>query len=117
MPPSLPDEIEREFGAETRALSGIRVLPSARTLALLDRCEGTGIRVSIETFRLHSDGGVEPAMQFSDSTPEAVAEHGAYGAVRALVIEGAAAGYDWNEVWVEGGPAGTGFRVGDSQAA
>ena len=117
MPHSLPSEIEQEFGSDTRALGGIRVLPAARTLALLDRCEGTGVRVSIETFRLFEDGSIQPAMEYSDPTPNAVSELGAHGAVRALVVAGASAGYNWNEVWVEGGPAGDGFRVGDSRSA
>ena len=117
MPHSLPEEIKQEFGPGTRALGGIRVLPAARTLALLDRCEGAGVRVSVETFRLFDDGGIQPAMEYSDPTPEMVSELGVHGAVRALVVAGAAAGYDWNEVWVEGGPAGDGFRVGDGRAA
>ena len=114
---SLLAEIEQDFGPATRALRGIRVLPAARTLALLDRCEGTGVRASIETFRLFGDGGVQPAMEYSDPTPEMISERGAHGAVRALVVAGAAAGYDWNEVWIEGGPAGNGFRIGDSRSA
>ena len=117
MPHSLPDEIEREFGQDTRALGGIRVLPAARTLALLDRYESAGVDISVETFKLHDDGGIQPAMEYSDATPEMVSELGAHGAVRALVLAGAEAGYLWNEVWVEGGSAGSGFRVGDSRAA
>ena len=114
MPHSLLGEIEQEFGSDTRALGGIRILPAARTLALLDRCEGTRVRASIETFRLFGDGGIQPAMEYSDPTPNEVS---GLGAVRALVVAGASAGYNWNEVWVEGGPAGDGFRVGDSRAA
>lgn len=115
MQPSLLDEVEREFGPETRPIGGIRILPASRTLALIDRCEGAGVRVSVEAFRLFGDGGIQPAMEFSDPTPEAVSELGAHGAVRSLVIAGAAAGYDWNEAWVGGGPAGGSLRVGDGR--
>jgi hypothetical protein len=117
MPPSTLAEIEREFGSDARDVNGLRLLPAFRTLALLDRCKGAGVRVSVETFRIHPGGGVEPAMRYSDPTPEAVAEHGSHGAVRSLVVDGAVAGYEWNEVWIGGGSTGEGFRIGDGTAA
>jgi len=91
-------------------------------MRLLDDCANADIRfLGVEAFRLFDDGGVQPAMEFSNISYGKVEQQAgratftpdfglrepwrtdpsALQNTRALVAEGAANGYAWYEVWLE----------------
>lgn len=108
MPPSIIETLERKYGGHVRRVGSLSLLPAEQALRLLDdirdfeRDGARSLRFSVEAFRLLEGGGIQPAMAYSDPTPEARVQHGGVlAATRALVAEGAANGYPWYEVYVE----------------
>ena len=116
------EELERRYLPYVRRVSGLVLLPADQVMRLLDDCTNADVRfLGVEAFRLFDDGGVQPAMEFSNITYGKIEQQegqatftpdfglrepwrtdpSALQNTRALVAEGAANGYSWYEVWLE----------------
>ena len=123
MQPSHPQALEEKFGRQVRRYGSMCLLPAEQTVQLLDeiaRMRSAGaasLDFSLEAFRIE-DAGIRPALEYSYPSPEARAAHGGLlEATKAMVVEGAANGYPWYEVWIEDTETGECFDVGSRTAA
>lgn len=117
MPPTVSDFLISQYGCGVRRIGNTCLLPASETLRFLDdylRGSAGGVRFRfLEAFRLHEAGGIQPAMEYSDPTPESVERYGGVvEAVRALVVAGSANGYEWFEVYVDDNATGESSCVG-----
>ena len=116
------DKLEQKYLEYIRREGSILLLSSEYALQLLDDCEASDARfLGVEAFRLFDNGGIQPAMSYSnvsfgtaqDVEGELHVELGrrlhsawiersdAIKATKALIEKGTADGYPWYEVSLE----------------
>jgi len=62
-----PSEIEKKYGPKVRQIGSLLLLSTEHALSLLDDCSASPVRfLGVEAFRVYDDGGVQPAMEFSN---------------------------------------------------
>lgn len=117
-----PSELEAKYLPHIRRVGGLRLLPTELVVRLLGECANVNVRLlGVEAFRLPEDGGVQPAMEFSNVSYGTV-EHNEKGVefkpelrmrtpwnsdpqallhTQALLEEGSRNGYGWYEISLE----------------
>jgi hypothetical protein len=116
-------ELEAKYVGHIREEGSLRLLASDDAIRLLDDCATSEIRfLGVEAFRLFNDGGVQPAMEYSNISFGKIEERdgklevtaferslrspwagdlAVYEKTKALIREGTSNGYSWYEVSVE----------------
>jgi hypothetical protein len=60
-------ELEQKYISHVRKVGAVLLLPSDEAIRLLDDCLDSDVRfLGVEAFRLFADGGIQPAMEFSN---------------------------------------------------
>src|SRR4051794_17168426 len=118
-----PSDLEEMYVGRLKRVGSLLLLASADAMRLLDDSRASDVRLlGVEAFRLFDDGGVQPAMDFSNISFGKVEEQDGKLAVtsferglrsewqqnteviestKALILDGAANGFDWYEVSLE----------------
>jgi len=114
-----PHDLERKYRPHLKRVSGLRLLPAAYALDLLEDAKAVAVRLlGVEAFRLFDDGGVQPSMDFSNVSFGTIDRGGEFhpelrprepwntdphllNHTQELIREGAANGFEWFEVSLE----------------
>jgi hypothetical protein len=114
-----PHDLERKYQPHLKRVGGLRLLPAAYAVDLLEDAKAVAVRLlGVEAFRLFDDGGVQPSMEFSNVSFGTVDRSGAFHAelrprepwntdphlvsrTQELIREGASNGFEWFEVSLE----------------
>jgi len=117
-------ELEQKYIDRIKNRHGILLLPADDAIKLIDDCSTTNVRfLGVEAFRLFENGGIQPAMEYSNISFGQVEQHDdgklelksferdlrrlwkndpkVLENTKALIREGAADGYGWYEVSIE----------------
>lgn len=120
-------ELERKYLGQVRRVGNLLLLTADEAIRLHDDCLNAEVRLlGVEAFRLFDDGGVLPAIEYSNvsfgnlqeqdgkakfefkrglrmpwNSDAAVIEH-----TKALIEEGSSNGYSWYEVSIEDSTTG-----------
>ena len=116
-------ELEKKYLKRVNRSGSLLLLPASDAVQLLDDLVCADARfLSVEAFRLFDDGGVQPAMEFSNISFGKIEEKDgevrlksfrrdlrdgwrnhpdAVSRTKDLIAEGQANGYDWYEVSIE----------------
>ena len=114
-----PHDLERKYQPYLKRVAGLRLLPAAYAVDLLEDAKAVAVRLrGVEAFRLFDDGGVQPSMEFSNVSFGTIDHGGKFHAelrprtpwntdphlvshTQELIREGAANGFEWSEVSLE----------------
>jgi hypothetical protein len=116
-------ELETKYVGYIKEVGSLRLLASDDAIRLLDDCATSEISfLGVEAFRLFDDGGVQPAMDYSNISFGKIEECGGklevtafertlrspyagdtsvYEKTKALIREGTSNGYPWYEVSIK----------------
>ncbi len=116
-------ELEAKYAGRIKDVGSLRLLASDDAIHLLDDCANSEIHfLGVEAFRLFDDGGVQPAMEYSNISFGKIEEQdgklevtaferslrspwtgdlAVYEKTKALIREGTSNGYSWYEVSIE----------------
>jgi hypothetical protein len=61
-----PHDLERKYRPYLKRVAGLRLFPAAHAVDLLEDAKAVAVLRGVEAFRLFDDGGVQPAMEFSN---------------------------------------------------